>query len=233
MSCGSERPASGVDRFGVDVAVVADHGRRGGHLLGRGAVGEHVSPRHQRELGRGEQPVPDHELVGRTRPGRRGGAIHVDAGAAGGDEHHVALAGGDQGGGIEDGGDTHLRGAPGAGPEAQFEGDAGAVRADDTVDVVRGDAGVGQRTQRTEERNGGRVVLGQDASLHRVVDADDGDAGEGMARHGAYSRITTRRPRTVCVGPAAPFSDAAPGLACATAGRVPVRTAGLRGLGKA
>ena len=40
------------------------------------------------------------ELVGRSRPGRRGGAIHVDPGPAGGDEHHVALAGGDQGRGI-------------------------------------------------------------------------------------------------------------------------------------
>ena len=119
------------------MAVGADHGRGGGHLLGRRPVGEHVPPRHQSELGRGEQPVPDDELVGRSRPGRRCGSIHVHAGAAGGDEHDVALAGGDQGCGIEDGGDTHLRGSPGAGPEAQLEGNAGAVRADDTIDVMR------------------------------------------------------------------------------------------------
>ena len=70
---GRERSSSVVDRFGVGVTVGADHRRRGGHLLRRGAVGEHVPSGHERELGCGEQPVPDDELVRRSRPRRRGG----------------------------------------------------------------------------------------------------------------------------------------------------------------
>ncbi len=113
----------------------------------------------------------------------------MDAGAAGGDEHHVALAGGDQGRGIEDGGDAHLRGSPGAGPEAQLEGDTGAVRAHDTVDFVRGDAGVGQCAQRPEERDGGRVVLGQDPACTVLWTPTMATPAKGWRRHGAYSRI--------------------------------------------
>ena len=79
---GRERSAVVVDRIGVGVAVGTDHGRGGGQLLGCGAVGEHVTPRHERELGCGEQPVSDDELVGRSRPGRGGGTIHVNTGAA-------------------------------------------------------------------------------------------------------------------------------------------------------
>ena len=144
---GRERSASVVDGFGVGVAVVADDGGDGGQLLGRGAVGEHVPSGHERELGCGEQPVSDDELVGRSRPRRRRGPIHVDTGAAGGNEDHLALAGGDEGRGIEEGGDPHLAGPSGTRSEAQFEDDLCAVGPDHAVDVARGDAGVGQRTR--------------------------------------------------------------------------------------
>jgi hypothetical protein len=110
-----------------------------------------VAPRHERELGGSEQPVPDNELVGRSRPGCRGGAIDVDAGASGGNQHHVALARGDEGRGIEEGGDPHLAGPSGARSEPQLENDLRAVRADDSVDVMRGDAGVGQCAQCAHE----------------------------------------------------------------------------------
>jgi len=113
-------------------------------------------------------------------PGRGGGAIDVDSGTTGGDEHHAALAGGDQRRRIEDGGDPHLRGSPGARSEAQLEGDLRAVRPDHTVDVAGCDAGIGECSQCARQGNGGRVVLRQDAGLHRVVDADDGHVGEGV-----------------------------------------------------
>ena len=177
---GRERPASGVDRLGIVMTVGADHGRGRRHLFGRGAVGEHVAPRHERELGGSEQAVTDDELVGGPRPRGGGRAIGVDAGATGGDQHHVALAGGDQGRGIEQRRDPHGAGPPRTRSEAELERDLRTVRPDDAVDLVRRDAGVGQRAERAHERDGDRVVLGKGARLHRVVDAGDGDTGEGV-----------------------------------------------------
>ena len=72
--------------------------------------------------------------------GRVHGAVEarfdVDTGAAGGNEDHLALAGGDERRGIEEGGDPHLVGSPGTRSEAQFEDDLCAVGPDHAVDVA-------------------------------------------------------------------------------------------------
>ena len=72
----------------------------------------------------------------------------MDTGATGSNEDHLALAGGDEGGGIEEGGDPHLAGPSRARSEAEFEDDLCAVGPDDTVDLAGCDAGIGQRPER-------------------------------------------------------------------------------------
>ena len=66
------------------------------------------------------------------------------------------------------------------GPRPSSSAIRGATGPDDTVHLVGSDAGVGQSTKCADERNRHRVVIGQGAGLHRVVDAGDGDAGERM-----------------------------------------------------
>ena len=145
--------------------------------------------------------------------GRVHGAVearsHVDTGPAGCNEDHLALAGGDEGRGIEEGGDPHLAGPSGTRSEAQFEDDMCAQSVPTTPwSVTRGDAGVSQCTRRAHEGDGSRIVLRQDTSLHRVVDADNGhaarrDAANDRSRagfshrrlsvHGAYSRTVAQQ----------------------------------------
>ena len=191
--------------------VGADHGGDGGHLLRCGAVGEHVPPRHESEFGRGEQPVADDELVGRAGPGCGGGPVGVHTGTAGGDEHHLALAGGDQRCGVEECGNAQRAGSPGTRSESQLKGDLRAVRPHDSVDLVRCDAGVGQRSERTHQGDGRRVVARQGPGLHGVADAGDGHVGERVWCRDRHERIVSIVGRC---GPKLPScrADAPPGL---------------------
>jgi len=77
----------------------------------------------------------------------------VDSGAAGGHYHHVALAGGDQGGSVEDGRDPKCARPAGTRSEAELECDLRRCGAHYPIDVVRRDTGVGERTESAEERN--------------------------------------------------------------------------------
>ena len=201
-----------------------------------------MAPRHERELGRGEQSVAHDELVGRPGPGRRRRPVGVDAGTAGGDQHDVALAGGDERRGIEQGGNAQGAGPPGAGPEAQFEDDLRAVGPHHSVDLVGRDPGIGQCPERPEQGDGRRIVVRQGPGLHRVGDAGDGDVTEGMwRRHGrpswsvaslgtpAYSRARTggvMRAGRSCV------DDARRASAAQRYGRLTSGPRRLRGLGR-
>ena len=192
---------------------------------------------HERELGGGEEPVADDELVGRPGPGCGRGPIDMDTGATGGNEDDAALAGGDQGRRIEEGGDAHLARPPGARPEAQLEGDLRAVRADDTVDLVAVRCRRRPAPRAPHQGDGRRVVVRQGAGLHRVVDAGDGHTGKRMGRlavtDGSRSALSCTAPdsRTEWSGRGRDPRDG--GLACAGTGRdgCTVR-AGGRGVGK-
>ena len=133
--------------------VVADGGRHGGHLFGRGAVREHVPTGHEGEFGGGEEAVADHQLIGRPRPGSRAARIGVDPGPSGGNHDDRTLPGDDQCGGIEDGWDPQPTRSTSAGPEAELEGDLSAGRSNDAVDLAGRDAGVGQRADGTGQRD--------------------------------------------------------------------------------
>ena len=196
---GSERPSSRVHGIGVGVPVGPDHCGDGGHLLGRGAVGQHVPPSHEREFGCGEQPVAHHELVGRTGPGcrrRRSRWTPAPPAAISTTLHCPVVM---RAAASRSGRNAHGAGPPGAGSEAQLEGDLRAVGPHHSVDLVGLHAGIGQRPERTEQGDGRRIVVRQSPGLHRVGDAGDGDVTEGVGRHGAYSRTRTRWMRSaVC-----------------------------------
>ncbi len=70
-----------------------------------------------------------------------------------------------------------------AGPRPRARTSSDGELGADGVHVARRHARVGQRAERTLEFDRRRVVLGELASLHRVVDADDGDVSEGVG-HG-------------------------------------------------
>ena len=128
----------------IRVPVRTDGGGDRGQLLGGGSVPEHVTARHQGEFSRREQSVPDDELVRRPGPGCGRGPVDVDAGPAGRDHHDVALAGRDEGGGVQEGRDPQRAGSSGAGAEAELHDDVCTGRTDDAVDLVRRDSGVGE-----------------------------------------------------------------------------------------
>ena len=121
-------------------------------------------------------------------------------------------------------------GPPGAGPEAQLEGD----RAQSVPTTPSTSCGAmpasASAPSAPSEGDGGRIVARAGHGLHRVVDADDGDAGEGMAR--SRRILSHHRARWPSDRIRAPGEDErgarlvadAPRLACATAGRVSVRT---------
>ena len=132
-----ERPPAEVDGLGVHMTVVADGGGHRGHLFGRRTVREHVPTGHEGEFGSGEEAVADHQLIGRTSPGSRGGRVGVDPGPAGGDEDDGALTRRHQRSRIEDGRDPQPTRSTSAGPQAEFEGDLSAGRSHDAVDVLR------------------------------------------------------------------------------------------------
>ena len=73
-------------------------------------------------------------------------------------------------------------------PEAQFEGDLGAVGPHHSIDLVGCDPGVGQGPEGANQGDGRRIVVRQDSGLLRVADTGDGDPAEGMGgvcRHGS------------------------------------------------
>ena len=162
------------------MAIGTNRGRHDSHLFGRGAVGEHVATRHEGEFSGSEQSVTDDELVGRPSPGCRRGPFGVNPGAASSDQHDVALAGGDQRGCVENRGNSQRAGPSGARSETQFKGYLRAVGTDDTVNLVRGDAGVGERAQSANQRDRRRVVVRESARLHGVVNTGNGDVAKGM-----------------------------------------------------
>jgi hypothetical protein len=54
----------------------------------------------------------------------------------------------------------------------------GAVGTDDTVNLVRGDAGVDERAESADQRDRRRVVVRESTRLDRVVDTDNGDVSK-------------------------------------------------------
>ena len=70
--------------------------------------------------------------------------------------------------------------AAGARPETELKGDLRAIGTDDTVNLVRGDACVGECAQGANQRDRRRVVFRESARLHGVVDSDNGDVAKGM-----------------------------------------------------
>lgn len=104
----------------------------------------------------------------------------MDTGATCRNQDDVALARDDQGRGIEECGDPERGRSSCTGPEAELEGDLCAVRADHAVDFVRGDAGVGERSQCPDQSDRCRVVIRKGAGLLCVVDSGDGHATEGV-----------------------------------------------------
>jgi hypothetical protein len=163
------------------MAVGAYDGGGGGQLQLCRAVGDHVAPGHQGELGGGEETEARDELVGRCGP-RGGRTVAAQPGATGEDQDDPALAGRDQRGGIDDGGDAEAIGAPHARPEPELEHRVGGGLTHHAVDVAGVDPGVGESTERRLERDRRRVVPRETARLVRVEDADDGDVAERM-RH--------------------------------------------------
>ena len=107
---------------------------------------EHVTAGHQGEFGRGEQSVPDDELVCRPRPRCGRAPVDVDTGTSCGDQHDVALAGGDQCGRVEDCRDPQRARSSGAGTEAELQGDV--VRSPDRRRRRRRAAGYRRRRAR-------------------------------------------------------------------------------------
>ena len=162
------------------MTIGANGGRDNSHLLGRGAVGDHVATRHKGEFGGSKQSVTDDEFVGRPSPGCCRSSFGMNPGTARSDQHNVALAGGDQCGCIENGGNPQRAGPPRTWPEAELKGDLRAIGTDDTVDLVRGDARIGECAQSANERDRRRVVFRKSARLHGVVDSDNGDVAKGM-----------------------------------------------------
>ena len=162
----------------IRVSIGADGGRDGGQLLGRGSVPEHVTARHQGEFGCREQPVTDDELVGGPSPGRRRGPFSVNTGAPCRDQDDVALASRDQRGCIENRRNSQRAGPSGARSKTQFKNDLRAVGTDHTVNLVRGDAGVGERAQGGNQCDRRRVMVGEPARLHGVVNTGNGDVAK-------------------------------------------------------
>ena len=113
----------------------------------------------------------------------------MDPGATRRDQDDAALPGDDERGGVEEGRDPERGRSSGTGAEAELEGDLRTLRADHAVDLVRGDAGVGECPEGPDQRDRGRVVIGQGARLHRVVDAGDGHVTKGVWRMTAHGRL--------------------------------------------
>ena len=142
-----------------------------------------MAPGHQGELGRGEETEACDELVGRCGPWG-GRTVAAEPGTTGEDQDDAALAGRDQRGGVDDGGDAEAIGAPHARPEPELEDGVGGGLAYHAVDLAGVDPGVGESTERRLERNGRGVVSRETACLVRVKDADDSDVAERMCHRG-------------------------------------------------
>src|ERR1700722_12473081 len=154
--------------------------RDNSQLLGRGAVGEHMATCHEGEFSGSKQSVNDDKFVCRPSPGCCRSSFGMNSGAARCDQHDVALSSSDQCGCSENCGNPQRAGPPGAWPETELKGDLRAIGTNDTVNLVRGDAGVGECAQGAKQRDRRRVVFRKLARLHRVVDSDDSDVVKRM-----------------------------------------------------
>ena len=122
-----------------------------------------MATRHESEFSGSEQSVTEDELVGGPSPGRRRGPFSVNPGAPCRDQDDVALASRDQRGCIENRRNSQRAGPSGARSETQFKDDLRAVGTDHTVNLVRGDAGVGERAQSAAYRRRLTSDFGYDA----------------------------------------------------------------------
>ena len=176
-----EGAAAVVDRLGVDVAVVADHGgRRRQLLLGR-AVGDHVAPGHQGELGRREEPEPGDELVGRRRPRGRHRVLQQPAPPARATATRLWPV-------VTSAAASRMAAMPRAlgrrmlGPRPSSRmasADAAPTTASTSAVAMPASASAPRAASRAIEAES--CSAGQPPRLRGVVDPDDGDVTEGMA----------------------------------------------------
>jgi hypothetical protein len=104
----------------------------------------------------------------------------VNPGAPCRDQDDVALASRDQRGCIENRRNSQRAGPSGARSKTQFKNDLRAVGTDHTVNLVWGDAGIGEHAQSADQCDRRRVVIWESARLHRVVNTGNGDVAKGM-----------------------------------------------------
>ena len=167
----------------------------GSHLFGRGAVGEHVTTRHQGEFSGSKQSVTDDELVGRPGPGCRRGPFGVDPGPAGRNEHDVTLAGGDQSGRVEHRGNSRESSVVGCRSETQLR----AICAQSGPTTPSTSCGRCQHRRVHPGAPAARSSVSrgpEPARLHGVADTGDGDVTERvwMARCGRVFDYSTVKP---------------------------------------